>query len=236
MPALVFALVLVVIAAVAYGSWYLKKKRRDETAALAAKLGFRYDPGDPFSIDETMPHQLFSLGDGRDCENVMWGVHDGVAMTEFDYWYYTESTDSDGSRSRTYHRFSCVLSQVEANCPHLIVTPENLFSRLADHLGFRDIEFETEEFNRAWQVKSPDRKFANDFVDQRMMAWLQYAGAAFSFEVAGPIALVYTKKIDTSQIPNLLTCMRAFREKIPRVVYDLYPAAGGAASGAGLPG
>ncbi len=221
-PALVLLIILAVIA-IAYYSYLRKKKRQEEISALATRLGLRYDPGDPFFIDETMSHRLFSLGDGRDCENVVWGAWEGIPVTAFDYWYYTESTDSDGHTSRSYHRFSCAMTEFPAACPPLIVTPENLFTRMADGLGFRDIEFEDEDFNRTWQIKCGDPKFANDFIDQRMMAWLQYAGSGWSFEVCGPIVLAYCRKLPTNQVMNLLQCLKAFTQKIPRVVTDLYP-------------
>ncbi|MGH2829461.1 MAG: hypothetical protein ACRDJM_03150 [Actinomycetota bacterium] len=228
MPALII-LFIVAVGAIAYGSWYLRKKRREAVAALAARLGMNYDQGDPFALDETLPHRLFSLGEGRDCENVIWGTWQGLPVCAFDYWYYTTSTDSEGHTSRTYHRFSCATVRVALDCAPLLVTGENLFTRLADGLGFHDIEFELEEFNRAWQVKCPDPKFANDFIDQRMMAWLMHAGTGWSFEVAGPVALAYCKKMSTAEIPTLLACAKQFCERIPRVVADLYPAPGGPA-------
>lgn len=233
MQVLVIILIVLVVGAAAYGSYYVRKKRREETLALAARLGLQYSAGDPFAIDDAMPHQLFSLGDGRGCENVMWGTWNEMPVTEFDYWYYNESTDSDGNTSRTYHRFSCAMTYVNANCRPLIITKENLFTRMADGMGFRDIEFELEEFNRAWQVKCPDRKFANDFIDQRMMQWLMHAGTSWSFELVGPIAMAYTRKMPIAQIPTLLACLRAFRDKMPRVVSDLYP---GGAPTAPIPG
>ena len=58
------------------------------------------------------------------------------------------------------------------SCPHLSIARENLFTRLADGIGLDDIAFELAEFNDAFTVKSRDRKFANDLVDQRMMRWL----------------------------------------------------------------
>lgn len=235
MPAALFVLIPLAFGAIFYASWYLKKKRREEIGAVAQRLGLTYDSGDPFSLDESLPHRLFSMGDGRDCENCMWGSWEGLSVCQFDYWYYTESTDSDGSHSRTYHRFSCLAVRIPLQCANLVVTGENLFTRMADGLGFRDIDFETEEFNRTWQVKCQDRKFANDFVDQRMMAWLMHAGTKWSFELAGPVALIYTHKLRPAEIPLLLQCAKQFLERIPRVVLDLYPAVGGPAATAGSP-
>lgn len=223
MQALFFVLVALIIGVGFYIGWHLKQKRREELTALASRLGMIFAASDPFGIDDVMPHQMFSMGDGRGCENVMWGTWSGMPVTAFDYWYYTESTDSEGHTTRTYHRFTGAMTYVPADCHHLVITKENLLTRMADGLGFRDIQFETGEFNTSWQVKCPDRKFASDFVDQRMMEWLMYAGTQWSFEVVGRIALVYCRKLGTSEIPALLGCLKAFRDKIPPVVSDLYP-------------
>lgn len=50
--------------------------------------------------------------------------------------------------------------------------------------GLRDIEFESEEFNRAFTVKCDDRRFANALIDGRMMAWLLEDRSRWGFEMA----------------------------------------------------
>jgi hypothetical protein len=109
-----------------------------------------------------------------------------------------------------------------------MVSPENLLTRMAGGLGFDDIQFETEEFNRTFNVRCPDRKFANDFIDQRMMAWLQSQAWGWSFEVHGGYLLAYTKRRKPMELTPLLGAIKGLREHIPRVVYDLY--------GGGIPG
>lgn len=227
MPGLLIVLGIVLVGLIAYASWLNKKKRQEGMQALAARLGLQFAIEDPFAIDATMPHALFQLGDGRGCENVMWGTWDSLPVTAFDYWYYDESTDSDGDRSRTYHRFNCVMTQIQAACLPMSLTREGLFSRIADSVGFKDIQFESEEFNRTWNIKCSDAKFATDFVDQRMMVWLMNAGPEWSFETAGGIVLVYHRKMDTTHLMSLLACCKSFVAQIPRVVYSLYPAANG---------
>ena len=108
----------------------------------------------------------------------------------FDYWYYEESTDAKGHTSKTYYRFDCVVVPIDAACSPLTIDNENVLTRLADALSFHDIEFESEDFNRAFNVKSPDKKFANDFVDARMMQWLLQNGKGTAFEVMGDRLLV----------------------------------------------
>jgi hypothetical protein len=153
-------------------------------------------------------------------------VWQGIECRLFDYWYYEESTDSKGNRSRTYYRFSCVMSPVDAACSHLTLAHENVFTRLGDHLGFRDIELESEEFNRAFTVRSPDRKFAVDFCDARMMEWLLGHGRDFGFEVVGDRLLASCKRLQPTELVPLLGSMKGFRDQIPRVVFSLYPKPG----------
>jgi uncharacterized protein DUF3137 len=208
----------------AYAAYYLKKKRREELAAMAFRLGLEFSSDDPFGC-LTYPFALLTKGDGRGTENVMWGSWQNMPVREFDYWYYEESTDSNGHRSRTYSRFSCAVAEIEAACSHLTIDRENLFTALADHLGLHDIEFESDDFNRAFNVKSKDRKFANDILDARMMSWLLQAGGSFRFEVCGKWLLTFSKKRRPDDLIPLLGTLQQFRDHVPRVVYELYPVA-----------
>jgi hypothetical protein len=221
----IFVVFFVVAGGIAYVSYYLKKKRREGLAFAARQMGMRFALTDPFdTLSE--PFDLLQKGDGRGVENVMWGAWQDLECRLFDYWYYDESTDSKGNRSRTYHRFSCVMSPVEASCSHLTLGKENLFTRIGDHLGFRDIELESEEFNRAFTVRSPDRKFAVDFCDARMMQWLLAHGEGFGFEVVGDRLLASCRKLAPTELIPLLGSMKGFRDEIPRVVFSLYPKPG----------
>lgn len=67
----------------------------------------------------------------------------------------------------------------------LVLGRENVFTRLADSIGLPDIELELADFNRAFSVKCKDRKFANDFLDQRMMRLLLGPTAASRSRCAG---------------------------------------------------
>ncbi len=225
MPVLVL-IAFVLVAAGGVGlSYYLKRKRRDELALMARQLGLGYSPRDTLGCLD-LPFALLTKGDGRGTENVLWGTWQEMAVREFDYWYFEESTDSQGHRSRTYHRFSCAVTEIEAACSHLTIDRENLLTALADHIGLRDVEFESDGFNRAFNVKCKDRRFANDLIDARMMTWLLSADDAFRFEVCGTWLLCFSKRRPPTDLIPLLGTLMRFREQVPRVVYDLYPTSG----------
>lgn len=118
-----------------------KIERQQQFAALALGHGLDFSIDGPFdTLGE--PFALLRRGDGRGVENVLWGEWKGLEIRAFDYWYYEESTDSKGHTSRSYSRFDCVFTRIDASCPALQISEENVFTRLADSLTFRDIEFD----------------------------------------------------------------------------------------------
>jgi hypothetical protein len=220
----VFVLFGLLALAAAYLAYYLKKRRREALATMALQLGLEFSADDPFGC-LSYPFALLTKGDGRGAENVMWGEWQGLPLRAFDFWYYEESRDANGNRSKTYHRFSCAVTEIEAGCSHLVIDRENLLTSLADRMGLRDIEFESEVFNRAFNVKGKDRKFANDLIDARMMRWLLESGREFRFEVAGRWILSYSRKRRPEDLIPLFGTLQQFRSHVPRVVYELYPVA-----------
>jgi hypothetical protein len=220
LPLIFVAFIGVAIGAVVL-SYLAKKRRREGFALVATQLGMEYWPHDPFGL-LSEPFALFQKGDGRGIENVLAGAYQSIDVKAFDYWYYDESTDGKGNTSKTYYRFDCVVVPIDAACSPLTIENENLLTRLADALSFHDIEFESEDFNRAFNVKSPDKKFAHDFVDARMMQWLLQNGKGTAFEIMGDRLLTYRRKLSPMEIVTLFGISKAFLDHVPRVVYSLY--------------
>ena len=221
-PILLFLIGLLVVAGLAYYAYQRKLERQRELRSVAHGQRLDFSIDDPFdTLGE--PFSLLQRGDGRGVENVMWGFWQGLEIRAFDYWYYEESTDSDGHRSKSYYRFDCLITTIDALCPRLQISEENLFTRLADALTFRDIEFESEEFNRRFSVKGPDERFATAFCDARMMDWLLRHGEGYAFEVVGDRLLCCRKPAAPAKMVHLLGTAKTFREQIPAVVSSLYP-------------
>jgi hypothetical protein len=237
MQALVIVAFVVVAVAVIVVRFVLKQRRRDELGQFALANGLEYSPSDPFGLVDPS-FRLFQQGDGRGCENVVWGPWHGLTITEADYWYYTESTDSNGSRTKTYHYFSVALADLDALVPYVRVEKENLLSVVTSHLGFHDIEFESEQFNRMFKVKSEDREFAFKLIDDRMMQWLLSTEGRFGFEVRGGRFLVYSRKLPPTGLIPIFGTAAAFRDHIPRLVWNEYGSgqpAGAQSAAAGQP-
>jgi len=210
----------IVIAAVV-GSYLLKQQRKKELAAFASRHGFVYTPHSPPGL-LAYGFPLFHKGDGRGAENGVVGTWKDMSFKAADYWYYTESTDSKGNRSKNYSRFSVATMEIAAWLPDIDIHRENVLTLLGDKLGMKDIDFESEEFNRAYQVKAKDRKFAFELVDARMMQWLLSCDRRFGFEVHGKAVLIYSKRLKPDQMLPLIATLKEFKERVPRLVWTNY--------------
>jgi hypothetical protein len=219
MEALIFILILMAVAGGLVYAFVQKQKRREALAMFALQNKLEYSQDDPFGLVDQEFH-LFGLGDGRGCENVMWGDWHGLAVKEADYWYYTESTDSEGHTSRSYHRFSVVLAGLAALMPRVSIEKEKLLTRLADALSFHDLDFESEEFNRLFQIRAADREFAYKLIDARMMRWLLSTRGNFGFEVNGSNLLVWCGRVSPTSLIPLFGSAALFRDHIPRLVWN----------------
>lgn len=220
---IVMILGFVLLAAlIVYLSYAAKKRRRMGFIQLAVQQHLTYSEQDPFGL-LGYPFAIFQRGDGRGIENVVHGMWQELNIVAFDYWYYEQSTDSKGGTSRTYYRFDCVLVPVEAACARLTIERENFLTRVADALSFHDIQFESQQFNDAFNVKCEDKKFANDLIDARMMQWLLADGAEHAYELMGNRVLVAGPKIQPVEFVQLLGVARGFVQHVPKVVYSLYP-------------
>jgi hypothetical protein len=205
---------------------YLKVRRRLEFMRFARTYGFHYSPHDPFGL-VNLPFRLFAMGDKRRVDNVVWGTWQGTPVKVFDYIYFEEVRNPARGwwkHRSAFRRLSCAAVEVPlaAAFPSIRISPEAVLSRLADHVGLQDIEFESGEFNARYQVDATERRFAYDLIDARLMRWLLSLGRPTSFEVAGRWILAYHGRVRPTGLIPLIGSVAGFQERIPRAATSLY--------------
>lgn len=219
--------VAVGLAAVIFYQVQHSKRRRGYHAA-AALHGFASADGDPFNCTR-LNFSLFRKGDRRGIDRIMYRDDDTKpVLRAFDYYYHRETTEVDEfGREKTtrsgYRHFTCVLLQTNGGFPVLKVQPERALTRLRDAVGMRDIQLELEQFNRAFDVRCHDPRFANTLLDQRMQEFLLAIGADFSYEFHGRWMLMWRPWMPPDMIPSAMALAERVAEKIPPVTFSLYP-------------
>jgi hypothetical protein len=202
--------------------WWLKvRPRREFHQEQARSIGLRSAPGDPLRYFERPFALLGHAASAKDIENTSWGSWRGMQVVVIDYWF---ARSSDPSRN-DYRYYTCAATPVPDGWPNLSIVPEGLGSRLATSVGRRDIEFELESFNRAFEVRSGDPRFAHALIDARMMTWLQELPPDTGFEILDGTLMCRTPRRLDRDVTWALETMGTFLDRIPPVIDSLYGAA-----------
>ncbi len=203
--------VLVAVALIGAGI-YLEHKRREMWRQIAARYGFRYTTHDPFDLPNRYSFALFKQGHSRRASNCLEGVHDGLPVILFDYRYTTGS-----GKNQSTHHVSALLARLDVHCPRLTIRPENVMDKFAAFLGFDDIDFEYDRFNRAFHVNGDDKKFAYDVCHSDMMEFL-LEHPSMTWELRGGDLLLYSWTMgtfDADEVDRCLGLAKGFVERIP---------------------
>jgi hypothetical protein len=210
--------VIAVVAFVAFLVWidrtYRVEPRRRAMAAEARRLGLRFTARDRTGIRSMAFDLLRRPAAVRDVTNVVSGTWRGVSVTAFEFRWANDDDEE---------LYTCVIAPVPVQWPSLVLKAETGASLVAQDVGLaQDIELEWEEFNRAFRVRSPDRRFAISVLDPRMMAWLLGLSPRYGFEVADGRMLAYTTQVYPWEVDSVLTRALEFRERVPDVTFSLF--------------
>jgi len=207
-----FVVIFIIILVVGYIS---SLKRREAMAALAAKLGLRFMP----QRDGYMPKRYRFLdklrrGSDRYAYNVLSGRYQGHEVLIFDYHYKT------GSGKNTHHYyFSFFILQLPASFPELIIGPEGIFSKIAQAVGYDDIDFESHEFSRKFCVRSKNKKFAYDVCNARMIEYL-LSNTDLSIEIEEmALAISFNSRLAPDKIEPNLNRLITVRSLLPDYLF-----------------
>ena len=171
-PILFIAFVALVVVLAIYSA-IAGARRRKQLTAWAAAHEWTFSSGRDGSFDSRFPNfPALQQGSNRYAHNIMAGPWHGHRAFAFDYHYETHSTDSKGRRQTHHHGFSAVIVGSDLPLEPLSIRPESFFDKIAEFVGWDDIDFESAEFSRRFYVTSPDRKWAYDVLHARTMEFL----------------------------------------------------------------
>ncbi|MGD9792625.1 MAG: hypothetical protein AB7V43_04015 [Acidimicrobiia bacterium] len=194
-----------------------RRRTHTDVSKIANAHGLGWGEKDPFGSSRLM-FDRFNEGVERGFGAAVWDRDDPGQLRAFDFWWETE--DSEGHRTR--HWTTSVAGSLTCWCPYLTVRPEGLGTRIAATIAAKDIEVESEEFNRMFYVRCEDRAFATAMLSADMIELLLTTDGFVTFEVNGDAFLLTTKRARVDQYPGLLRLAAAVRSKVPSELADLY--------------
>jgi hypothetical protein len=191
-------------------------KRREALAAVAAKLGLRFTPGKNWDMARRYRFlDKLRRGSNRYAFNILSGSYKGHDLIVFDYHYRTGS-----GKNTQHHYISFFILHLTESFPELVIGPEGLFSKIAQAIGYDDIDFESHEFSRKFCVRSPDKKFAYDVCNARMIEYL-LSNTDLSIEIEGnSLAISFSQRLSPDRIEPNLNRLITVRSLMPEYLFS----------------
>ncbi len=216
MPHLIFFIFIpIIIAAVVFGI-ISARKRREAMFALAVKLGLQFDQSKNRSLARRYKFlDKLRRGSHRYAYNTLSGNYQGHDILAFDYHYQTGS-----GKDTHHHHFSFFILHLTAAFPELVIGPEGIFSKIAQAVGYDDIDFESHEFSSKFCVRSANKKFAYDVCNARMIEYL-LSNRDFGMEIEGNVlAIAFSRKLAPDAIEPNLNRLVTIRSLMPDYLFS----------------
>jgi len=216
----VAVIAVVVIGAVLYFQHLAHKKKVAEFTAYANQRGWHYTVKDNSLVDR-FDGNPFGTGHGRRAWHVLRGTHGDRDALAFEYMYKETTGSGDDRKTETYY-FTVVALATPAPRPRLEITKEGLGRKLLGFVGIRDLQLESEEFNKTFYIRTEDDRFAYDILHPRMMEWMLADQRArtipFRFEHANLVTW-QSGQIKLSTVDRLLEYVSDILDRTPSFVW-----------------
>jgi hypothetical protein len=115
--------------------------------------------------------------------------------------------------------------KVHAFLPPCTITPSSWVSRTFEAAGLPDIDFESDEFNRGWDVRCADRRFADLFVDAQLIDLILSLDDKVALETFGNYVLFTARFAKPAHVARLLHAAQRLRSVVSPLVTAEYPSA-----------
>lgn len=216
---LFFIMVVVVAAFVVIYRGIAGRKRLEALRSLADRLGLQFRPQENYSLGDDYPFlDRLADGDQRYAFNILSGTYGQHEVLVFDYHYATYST-SKGRRWTHHHYCSCFILRLPVFFPGLMITREDIFSKIGQLFGYDDIDFESHEFSRTFCVRSKDKRFAYDVCHPQMMEYL-LANKNLNVDLEGhALALTFGGRLVPGRIEFNLQRLLEIRLRLPDYLF-----------------
>ncbi|WP_062205524.1 hypothetical protein [Demequina salsinemoris] len=208
---------------VAFAVWAIVSyfRRRNAVRAYASAHGYRYWASDPALTHRFSTHP-FEDGWRRRAMDVVSGERNGLWFTTFLYVYETSSgTSTNGTSDSDTHTWQITWIGLPGALPPLAFGPDHAVMRA---LRLRDIDVESDEFNKRWRVTADDPAFAHAVLAPTVIEALLAPVLKGRIVFIEGDALVVAKErpSDLSDLDAVLDAVSTVRDAVPPFVFTDY--------------
>lgn len=205
---------------------HMQQKKRAEAISLkAAKLGLRFDTkqgkhtAKRYMFLDKLDRPLG--GSERYSLNVINGDFRGHPVTLFDYHWISDEQVWWWAPSWRRHKYvSFIVVNLSKKFPELTLAREGFFAKIAQAVGFDDIDFESSDFSKRYSVRSKSKKFAYDFCNALMIDYLlDQPTIAIEVEESA-LAIGFDSQYRIEEVEPHLSHLLQIRSLMPNYLFD----------------
>ena len=195
-----------------------QKRHREAMAAWAKAHGLSYIPASA-RVARMFDGEPFSAGDYINAVDVI----SGPGPHGHRFWSYIYEYSSGGKANEIMHCWIVVL-QMPRRLPWLHVNYETPGSRFLHAVGEQDIQFESGDFNKTYDVRAASPQYAFAVLHPQVIDWLLGPGRAIiPIRLTGQ-AMIWWQEGEPvySRLASQVKGMAAFIDHIPSFVWHDY--------------
>jgi hypothetical protein len=182
------------------------EERRLALQALASRYGLAFQPQildaprgfmDALTGVQTTTDQFlapfqhlspFGQGHSHEVQNLISGSLGDIGIMFFDYSYKVTTSNGKSTTTTTYY-IQVMTATLPLWLPVFTMQPESFMLKIGEKFGYREIEFESEEFNQRWFVRGQDSKQIYELLHPRAMERMLNVGT-YRWEFGGNMIVV----------------------------------------------
>lgn len=193
--------------------------RGGQLSGLAKRLNLDFNPGKDYSIAERFSFlKQFHQGENRYATNIISGAYQQCNILAFDFHYEIQHF-AQNTRRVEDHWFSFIILTVSPLFPSLTIRREGFLTKIAEVFGYEHIKFESAEFTKTFCVRSPDKQFAFDVCNPKMIEYL-LANRDLSIEIENQaVALAFDKRLSVQGFELNLQRLAEIRSRLPEFLF-----------------
>ncbi|MEM9486327.1 MAG: hypothetical protein AAGA83_21835 [Cyanobacteria bacterium P01_F01_bin.116] len=184
---IIFLFLALFIGAIAIGI-VLDRKRTEAIKQLADTLGFDYCENPQAYLRTTIwQFDLFNKGRNRRLKHLIQGTQEKATVSIGEYRYTTGSGKNKSTRSQTV----VFIESDELHLPSFFLVPENLFHKVGNLFGYKDIDFDSHpDFSSRYLLKGSDEDSIRNLFHDGLLTFYQRQQAV-STEGIGRLLIYY---------------------------------------------
>jgi hypothetical protein len=205
-----------------------KLRQRDAMAQKARDLGLQFDGESSRETAKEYSHldKLRRLsGSDEHALNIMRGDFQGHPITLFDFHYATSGPWWWSPSWKIHHYVNFTILKLNRSFPELTIGAEGggLLGKIFDALGGGDIDFESHEFSKRYDVRSDNKKFAYDFCNAQMIDYLLDRRPRYIEVDTDSLAVGSDSQHDVRNMESELSHLLKIRSLMPNYLFDVSP-------------